>query len=145
MGLFDLFRLGHNNQATLASDLDYILERNIKPIKKYIENKQYDEAWQALHNATLNLMNHLDPDIQSHTHFLIEEEVKRVFSNTSGLWYVDFVYNVLTDVREIGYKIDVETNLKVGAYAICELFNSISQNSKAPFYFKDFAKKHSII
>lgn len=140
MAFFDFFAGKKESR-----ELEYVLDRNIKPLKGYIQGKEFEEALQALHNAILNIMKHLESNIQSDAYYLNEEEVKRVFSQTAGSWYADFVLTVISDIKSLGYRIDVETNLKVGAYAICELFNSISQHKKAPLYFKDFAKEHSII
>lgn len=125
--------------------LENALIKNIKPLKGYIDGKEYDEALHALHNALLNIMRHIDPNVQSDAYHLREDEVSRVFSNTSGSWYANFVVTVISDIKSLGYKIDVESNLKVGTYAICELYNSISERKDGPLYFKDSAKKHSII
>lgn len=152
MSFFDFLKPKQDSQdlsryleEAMKPKLNDILDKNIRPLKGYINNKEYEEALQAIHNATLNLMKHLDSNIQSDAHFLIEDEAKRVFSKTSGSWYVDFILNVMSDIKSLGDRIDVEMNLKVGAYAICELFNSISDQKKAPLYFKEFAKNHSII
>ncbi|CRI63196.1 hypothetical protein THIOKS11210012 [Thiocapsa sp. KS1] len=132
-------------EGEMKPKLNDILDNNIKPLEGYIKKKEYEEALQALHNATLNLMNYLDSNIRSDAHFLIDDEVKRVFSEIPGSWYIDFILTVMSDIKSLGHRIDIEMNLKIGTYAICELFNSISHEKKAPLYFKDFAKKHSII
>ena len=117
---------------------DSILEDNLSPLEGYIENGQFDEAYQALHNILVNCIQYANQNAKSDSYHIDENEAESLGWNGSSL------YSILTSIKELGGRIDIEKNMKCAAYAACKLYNELFKENTTLLY-KLYAEENSVV
>ena len=117
---------------------DEIYQVCIKPLKGYIDNKDFNEAYLALQNILVELIYKDNPLASSNSSSILEEEVEPLG------WYGSSLFSILTDIKDFGDRIDLEKNIKCGAYAACNLYNKMFKQNIVLLYEK-YAKRHSMV
>jgi hypothetical protein len=127
--MFDFLR-GHEPE-------DDVYQVCLKPLKGYIDSKNFNEAYLALQNILVECIFNNSPISSSNSTHIIEDEAELLGWNGSSL------YSILNDVKELGDRIDIEKNVKCGAYAACKLYNEV-YSQDIDLLYERYAKKHSM-
>jgi hypothetical protein len=117
---------------------DEIYQVSIKPLEGYIESSNYDEAFLALKNILVECIYAGNMMADSNSNHIVEAEAEALGWNGSSL------YSIIRDINELGQRIDLEKNIKCGAYAACKLYQEVYGNNITLLYEK-YAQENSSV